>query len=194
MNSNMGAQVSFARVASALLLCASLVTLGGCATGALPTEMVATPTPITTVSPGENGYQQLRVASVQGGSETNPLWMSNISNADFQAALESSLRGVGYLSTDPALAHLQVTASITDLQRPMAGIDMSVTSKVRYTVSPVGGGAPVFDGTVAATGTARFGESLLAIERLRKANEASIRANIASFLEQLRTALKKPAP
>jgi hypothetical protein len=76
----------------------------------------------------------------------------------------------------------------------MAGIDMSVTSKVRYTVSPVGGGAPVFDGTVAATGTARFGESLLAIERLRKANEASIRANIASFLEQLRTALKKPAP
>jgi hypothetical protein len=189
----MKAQISVLRAAPVALLSAGLLMLGGCATGALPTEMVAAPASVAPAAPGDNGYQQLRVASVQGGSETNPLLMSSVSNADFRSALESSLHGVGYLSTDPALARLEVAASITDLKRPMAGIDMSVTSTVRYTVSPVSGGAPVFDRTVAATGTAKFGESLLAVERLRKANEASIRANISSFLEQLRAALNQPA-
>lgn len=38
------------------------------------------------------------------------------------------------------------------------------------------------------------GASLLGVERLRKANEASIRANIQSFVERLREAMKpKPA-
>ena len=39
---------------------------------------------------------------------------------------------------------------------------------------------------VAATGTASMGQSLLATERLRMANEASIRENIKTFLTRFR--------
>jgi hypothetical protein len=70
---------------------------------------------------------------------------------------------------------------------------MSVTSKVRYTAKPVSGGPAIFDNTIAVTGTARFSEALLGVERLRKANEASISANITEFIKQLRASLTAPA-
>lgn len=171
-------------------VCAALLSLAACATASLPSQMVATPGDIAPAASGEAAYQRLRVGQVTGGSETNPLWMSNVSNADFRSALESSLRIVNYLSDDPSKAGLEITASIVDLQRPIAGLDMSVTSKIRYTAKPVGGGAAVYDDTVAATGTAKFGEALLGVERLRKANEASISANITEFIKRLRETLR----
>lgn len=178
------------RPAKGIAVAAALLGLSACATASLPSQMVSTPGAIAPVAAGEGAYQRVRVGPVTGGSETNPLWMSNVSNGDFRTALEASLRGVNYLSDDPSKANLEVTASIVDLQRPMAGIDMSVTSKIRYTAKPVGGGPAVFDDTVAATGTAKFGEALLAVERLRKANEASISANITEFIKRFRESLK----
>jgi hypothetical protein len=156
--------------------------------------MVAAPGAVAAVTPDQPGFHQLKVANVQGGSETNPLWMSNVSNNDLRSALESSLKAFSYLADDPDRANLQVSASIVDLQRPLAGLDLTVTSKVHYTVSPAGGGAPLYDNTVAASGTATFSDALIAVERLRMANEASIKANIASFIEQLRATLKAPKP
>lgn len=177
-------------VAKGAVVSAGLLVLGACATPAAPEHMAATAgvvTPVTTTAPG---YHQLRVGHVQGGSETNPLWESNVSNEDFRTALESSLRGVSYLSETPDKANLEVNASMVDLQRPLAGLDMTVTSKVRYTVTATGGGNPVFDETISASGTGHFGDALLGVERLRLANEASIRANIAAFLQRLQDVLK----
>ncbi len=181
---------SLIRAAKGVAVSAGLLALTACATASLPSQMVSAPGAVAPAASGDGAYQRVRVGAVSGGSETNPLWMSNVSNGDFRTALESSLRGVNYLSDDPSKANLEVTASIVDLQRPMAGIDMSVTSKIRYTAKPVGGGAAVFDDTVAATGTAKFGEALLAVERLRKANEASISANITEFIKRFRESLK----
>jgi hypothetical protein len=152
--------------------------------------MTSAPGALAPATPGDGAYQRLRVGAVTGGSETNPLWMSNVSNNDFRSALESSLRGVNYLSDDPSKASLEITASMVDLQRPLAGLDMSVTSKIRYTAKPVGGGPAIFDDTIAATGTATLGEALLAVERLRKANEASISANITEFIKRFRETLR----
>ncbi|MDR3508856.1 MAG: hypothetical protein P4L64_13255 [Caulobacteraceae bacterium] len=184
----------FKTIIRAAAICGALITLSACATGAVPTAMVVSPNDAIVVAPGAPGYHQLKVASVGGGSETNPLWMSDVSNDAFKTALEASLQGVAYLSDDPTKANLQVTAAMVDLKRPMAGLDMSVTSTVRYTVAPVAGGAPVFDETIAATGTARFGEALAAVERLRKANEASIKANITLFIQHLEASLKSDGP
>lgn len=174
-------------------LSAGLLSLTACATASLPSQMVPAPGAIAPAAASDGAYQRVRVGAVSGGSETNPLWMSNVSNNDFRAALESSLRGVNYLSDDPAKANLEVTASIVDLQRPLAGLDMSVTSKIRYTAKPVDGGPTVFDDTVAATGTAKFGDALLGVERLRKANEASISANITEFIRRFRESAKTQA-
>ena len=79
---------------------------------------------------------------------------------------------------------MRVSASLIDLKQPLAGFDLTVTSRVRYTVTR--DSQTVFDETVAATGTASMGQSLMATERLRKANEASIRENIKAFLTRFR--------
>lgn len=160
----------------------SLLALGACASAARPEAMAVSPSAVEPVRPGAPGYQSIRVEAVQGGGDTNPLWLSNVSNAEFKAALESSLQTSGYFKADGPWA---LTATMVDLQRPMAGFDLSVVSRVRYSVLDRSG-AIVFDETVAATGTATMSDSLLAVERLRLANEASIKANITAFLARLR--------
>lgn len=161
----------------------SLLALGACASGARPEAMAVLPSAVEAARPGTPGYQSIRVEAVQGGGDTNPLWLSNVSNAEFKTALESSLQTSGYFKADGPWA---LTATMVDLQRPMAGFDLSVVSRVRYSVLDRSG-TIVFDETVAATGTATMGDSLLAVERLRMANEASIRENIKAFLTRFRT-------
>jgi hypothetical protein len=178
----------FFRFARAVVVGGALMTLAACASASSPTQMSAIG--VTSAAAGEPGYHQLRVGGVQGGGETNPRWMSNVSSNDFRTALETSLRGAEFINPDGTKAAMEVTATIIDVKRPMAGLDMSVTTQVRYTVKPVGGGAAVFDETVAATGKAKMGEALIAVERLKLANEASVRENINSFIQRLRTALK----
>jgi hypothetical protein len=48
----------------------------------------------------------------------------------------------------PDKASLEVTTSVVDPQRPLAGLDMTVTSNVRYIVAATGGAEPVVDETV----------------------------------------------
>ena len=178
------------RCARVLAVGGLLISLGACASGAMPSQMAVSADPALTMQASDPVYHQLKVGNVQGGSDTNPLWMSNVSNADFQAALESSLRNVNLMSDDLAKANLAVSANIIDMQRPLAGLDMTVTAKVRYTVAPAAGGAPVFDDTVAVAGTAKFGDALLGEERLRMAEENAVRANIAEFLRRFEATLK----
>lgn len=166
----------------AALTVVGLLGLGACASAARPEAMTLLPSTVAAASAGDAGYQSIRVTSVQGGGDTNPLWMSNVSNAEFKQALESSLTATGYFNADGPYS---LTATMIDLQRPMAGIDMTVTSRVRYSVLDQSNGI-VFDDTVAASGTAKFGDSLMAVERLRMANEASIRENIKAFVERFR--------
>lgn len=181
---------SSARRATAWLVAAvAAATLSACAGAARPDNMIVTSVTTPAVSPSEAGYKSFRVAHVDGGSQTNPLWMSAVSSEDFKKALEDSLRAFGLLADDPASAKSEITANLQDLQRPLAGIDMTVTSKVHYAAKSTADQKVVFDDVVAASGTAKFGDSLLAVERLRLANEASVKENIKSFIEQLRRSL-----
>ena len=168
--------------AAAAVAMVGLLGLGACASPARPEAMTLLPSTIEAATPGDFGYQSIRVASVQGGGDTNPMWLSNVSNIEFKKALEGSLAATGYFRADGPYS---LTATMIDLQRPMAGLDLSVTSRVRYSVVDQAN-AVVFDDTVAATGTAKFGDSLLAVERLRLANEASVRENIKAFVERFR--------
>ncbi len=177
------------RAVVATLLIAGSLGLGACASGARSDQMVVNSTTIAPATAGQPGYKAFRVGAVAGGSETNPLWMSNVSGEQFRSALEQSLAAAGHLADNTADAAYEVTAAMTKLDRPMAGLDMSVTSSVTYKATPTAGGAPMFDQLVAATGTAKFGDSLIGVERLRLANEAAVRENISSFIKRLRTAL-----
>jgi hypothetical protein len=184
---------SMNRVRALFVVAAAALSLGACASGARPDFMALTTANATGVTPaalGQAGYQKLRVSKVQGGSQTNPAWMSNVSDEDFRTALEASLKGFNYTATDASGAAYDVVASITDLQRPMMGLDMSVTIKVRYSITPIAGGAPIFDETLSATGTAKMGEAFAGSERLQKAIEYAVRANIQTFIQRLSTVVK----
>lgn len=60
--------------------------LSGCATPAKREAMV--PTNISL----NNGFDHSIAVHVTGGQETNPLWTSEVSNANFKAALEDAIR------------------------------------------------------------------------------------------------------
>ncbi len=173
----------------ALVLLAAVATLGAgaCASPAQPQAMVVSVTPAMTVSPGQRGYQQVRIAEVSGGEDTNPLWVSNVSDADFQTALEASLRAANYLSDGSG--PLSLSVNLEEVQQPMMGLDFTVTTRARYRLTDASG-AVVFDEVIAASGTATMGENFLGVERLRIANEKAVQANIASFLTQLRAGVR----
>jgi hypothetical protein len=151
--------------------------------------LTAAPYPPSAVPATDPAYKAFRVTHVDGGGKTNPLWESNVSSEDFQKALESSLRGMNMLADDPAKAKDEINASLQDLKRPIAGLDLTVESKVRYSAKSTADQKVIFDEVVSASGTGHFGDSLIAVQRLQIANEASMRENIKAFIERLRKAL-----
>ena len=175
----------------AAVLAATLATLGACASGAKPEMMtlIAATANAAPVAAGHPGYQAMSVQQVQGGNETNPMWASEVSNPDFQKALEASLKAFNYIVQDGGVDKYKVTASITGVDKPFMGLDMSVTMKVRYSVTNASGGL-AFDDTIAATGTATMGEAFAGVERLRLAIEKAAKANIEAFLGRLAKELK----
>ena len=177
------------RRAAVVAVSLGLLSLGACASAARPEAMTVLPSTITAAKAGDVGYQAVKIVNVSGGTATNPLLWSEVASGDFRQALESSLKVAGYLGATEA-APLSLTAAMLELKQPMAGLDMSVTSRVRYTVTDASG-RMVFDDTVAATGTARMGEALVGSERLRLANEYAIRENIKAFIERFRAHAKR---
>jgi len=173
--------------------------LAGCSTPATPDNMASAAAPEIAAHPGGSGYRSMTVGDVQGGSDTNPLWLAGVSNADFHTALETSLKRASYLAEPGARGAYVVSARIEGLDRPTAGfdpllvfapLDWSVTVKIRYTVTPAAGGAPVFDELVAATGTASGDTAVTTDGRVRKSEEAAVRADIDAFLSRVRPSLR----
>jgi hypothetical protein len=162
--------------------------LAACAEGARPDSMALT-TGVSPVAATDPAYKAFRVAHVDGGSQTNPLWESNVSSEDFEKALENSLRAYGFLADDPTRAKNEITANLQELQRPLAGLDVTVTSRVHYSAKSTGDQKVIFDDVVAASGTAKLSDTLLGVQRLQFANEAAMKENIRSFIERLRKAL-----
>ena len=170
---------------SRLAAMAALVSLSGLAACATPSQPMSMASPIAgnvAVSQGDVGYRSVTAVNVTGGRDTNPLWTSQVSDEAFRTALETSLGEAGYLGAEGR--QMTVTASMARLEQPLFGLDMSVTSRVHYTVTQQGW--PVFDETITASGSASPGDALVGTERLRLANEASMQANIRQFLVRMR--------
>lgn len=169
------------RLAAAVAV-ASLMGLAACASASRPEAMTLSATPGLTASAGDLGYHSVTSVIVSGGHETNPIGGSDVSNADFKTALENSLAAAGYMGSDGR--PMVVTANVVELNQPVMGLDFSVTSRIQYSVTS--DGRVVFNDLVAATATATMGEALLGDERLRLANEKSIKENIKQFITRFR--------
>jgi hypothetical protein len=160
-----------------------LLALAGCASGANSSNRTAAVQPHLAAKPGASLYQSVGIAAVAGGQDTNPLLMSQVSDGDFKAALKNSLLQSQLHVVGPE--KYVVSAEMQGLDQPFMGLDMSVTSKVRYRLTRVSDKAVVLDKVVTATHTAAVGDNPLGVERLRLANEGAIRKNITCFIEEI---------
>jgi len=174
--------MSMIKRSMAVLAAVSLLGVAACATPSRPEMMALPATAGLTAASGDLGYRSVTTVNVSGGEATNPLWTAQVSNDDLKTALEQSLAAAGYMGADgPAMV---VTANMIELNQPMVGLDMTVTSRIQYQVTS--NGRVVFSDTVAASGTATIGEAFAGYERLRLANEKSIQENIKQFLTRFR--------
>ena len=165
-----------------LVLVAALATgLTGCAQAARVDQMAAAPT--TTLPAVSTLQHAVQVSGVTGGTKTNPMWMSKVGDAEFQAALSSSLGAAGMLANGDGRYRLE--AKLLQLKQPMIGFDMAVDSQVHYTLTETSTGKAVFDRDVIATYTATVGDAFLAVKRLQLANEGSIKKNIQQFMDEV---------
>tara|TARA_R110002110_G_scaffold106707_5_gene267362 strand:- start:2461 stop:3021 length:561 start_codon:yes stop_codon:yes gene_type:complete len=169
----------------------ALATLFACASPAEMQNMVVQDTSLT--APATSPLAgNLMISEVRGGEATNPLWTSEVDNESFRGALQQSLLSTGYLSADPAKATFSVEAELSDLDQPLFGLDLTVRSLIRYRIKNQSTIDIWFDEPVVVSYTATFGDAVIAIKRLRLANEGSIRSNIESFLRKITKITKKP--
>lgn len=162
---------------------AAVVYLSGCASPAEYKNMVYIAPQCSKALPASKLHNAISLRPGQGGQDTNPLWMSQVSAENFQKALEISLQEAGYLSKNTSAYSL--TANLKDLKQPFFGIDMTVTSSVNYNLEDLQKNKPVLNEDLEAEFTATVSDAFPGVERLRLANEGSIKENIKQLIDKL---------
>ena len=171
------------RIAVLLLACA-IGLLQGCASPAVGVNMVSVDA--AQRAPREPTLRgAIKIRNVAGGTETNPLWMSKVSDKEFAVALQGSLRAAQLMAADGQRPVYELDATLLSLEQPMIGLDLTVTCSVRYDLHEAATGKRVLGKTISAPYTATFSDAFVAIERLRIANEGAVRTNLRQLLDTL---------
>ncbi len=161
-------------------IAALALTLVGCATPASHQAMSVSGAD-STLQISEKLKGQVIVRNVIGGKDTNPLWTSQVDSQSFKTALEASLSSVGY-KANGSDAKFKIDAELQDLNQPGFGLTFNVQSTVGYTVASDSGSVSV---PITAVGTATTSDAFIGVERLKIANERSIKENIKAFINRL---------
>ena len=183
--------VRSSRLAGRLRVVVGLIALTGlaaCSSGARDAAMTVPVAPNQIISDTSPLKNAITVGDVTGGSETNPILASKVSNGSFKSALESSLT-LSVLKGGPD-APYKLNANLVSLDQPTMGFNMTVTSVVKYTLLAKDKPAPVMEETVVTPYTANFSDAFVGVERLRLANEGSMRENIREIISRIFAASK----
>ncbi|EED26927.1 conserved hypothetical protein [Vibrio sp. 16] len=132
----------------------------------------------------ENLTNSVTIDKVSGGKWTNPLLQSEIGSDDFSTALKSSLQSQQLLAETENSVYA-LSADIVEVDQPLAGLDMTVTSSIQYRLIEKSSGKVLFNELITAAFTASTDDAFDGMQRLKIANEGSAKANIAQFLSQL---------
>lgn len=166
------------------LVAAALLLLGGCASGATGRSMTVTPTDLPGEAISAEFQRTIGLGTVTGGEDTNPLWTSEVGNEEFKQALRDSLQ-IRDLYADADGSRYLLDAHLLNVDQPLIGFDATVTSPVKYRVTERATKRPVLEELVVSAYTATMSDAWYGVERLRLANEGSIRDNIAEFIKRL---------
>lgn len=157
-----------------------VVFLFGCASGAKFENMAYTES--TGLEYDKDLKNDVALSAVEGGEKTNPLWTSEISNEAFKAAVEMSLSSQGLLSEN---GRYQLKVKLAEVDQPMFGLDLTVTTHVNYILIDSKTDKVIFDDIIVSPYTATIGDAFVAVQRLRLANEGSGKKNIEGLIKKL---------
>ncbi len=170
-----------------ILLIAALCVLNSCATAAQPGGMVPQSTAFRSESFDATLRRAITITKVGGGEKTNPLLGSKVGDDEMREALHLSLEQYDLYASSEASASFSLEAFLIELKQPVSGYTMVVSSVVRYKLIRNSDNRALYDDIVTASYRATLKDSSIGINRLKLANEGSIRANITSFLDRLRS-------
>ncbi|QEW07889.1 hypothetical protein [Nitrincola iocasae] len=159
------------------------IILSGCASPARFENMLAVGSPEqrSTATPLR---ENISVADVTGGKETNLVGTSQVSNISLTLALQESLRHVR-LFAKSNMGKYYLIAHMVELEQPLTGTSMTVTPRIHYTVIDRETGQTIYNRTITTPYTAAFSDALSGASRLRLANEGAIRVNIEALVNDL---------
>lgn len=164
---------------------AFVILIAGCASPARVDQMTASGGLSRTVPKDSPLKGSIGIKDVTGGRETNPMWVSSVSSADFERALEDSLRSAGLLNPVRSSGRLQLIADLVRLDQPMFGFDMTVTATVRYSIVERSTGKEIFSRLIPTPFTATMSDAFVGTTRLKLANEGTIKKNIEALIDEL---------
>lgn len=124
---------------------------------------------------------QAVTAQVAGGTADSVL-LANVSDENFKQALETSLVESGLFRSKGGGGY-QLGALITSVQQPLAGLSMTVSMEVSYTLRK--NGSLLWSQNIRSSYTAPIGEAFSGAVRVRKATEGASRENIRLLIEAL---------
>lgn len=171
-------------VAYALLVAMSLGVCA-CAPPARSDHMAPVPTGETQFAADSPLRDAIELEDVGGGEPA--MEDTSIGDDQLRQAVQSALLQYGLLQSDQGKAHFRLNVTMIRLSPPGAGIDLTVNCQVRYNLARADTGAVLFNDVVKASYTAKLGDEFVALLRQRLAKEGAVRANIAAFLERLKS-------
>jgi hypothetical protein len=160
-------------------------TLNGCASPARIDQMTARQVPFGNIEAAKPLKNEISVNNVNGGESTNPLWISNIGTNDFKQALEKSLDNSTLLAKNESKGKYSLNANLISIEKPLFGLDMTVTATIEYTLEEVSTNKVIFSKTIITPFTATVSDAFMGVERLKIANEGAARKNIEGLINDL---------
>jgi hypothetical protein len=131
--------------------------------------------------------------TVTGGKETSAAGASQISNADFSAALRHAIEQSKLFarSAEAGAGDYHLEVLLARLQQPMFGFSMTVTLEASWTLTRRSDQTIVWQKSIESTYTASTGDAFAGVKRLRLATEGAAKENIAQALQAI-AGLKLP--
>ncbi len=166
---------------AALILIVSVVGLSGCA------SPVSKKSVVVHSIPGVQEHQSTVSINTQGGSETSALDSSNISDSEFEKAIEESVIANKVFSRvvhgDDSDYLLNVT--IVSMSKPLFGSSFTVDMEAAWSFSNPQNEEFLLKKLVTSSHTVTMGEAFYGATRLRLAIEGAVRKNIKSGLKSI---------
>lgn len=169
----------------AAVLALAALALAACAAPAEPGRMVPDLAAATEDGLPEDLRGRIAIGEVGGGEATEAWDVSKVGSEDLREALRLSLERHGLLSGEGSRQGYSLDVFLIELRQPRRGLSLSVHAFLRFTLTRVTDDRRLFDEVLEGSYTATTADSLVAIRRLKIANEGAVKRSIAALLARL---------